>query len=186
MRPSDVQILFADLQPEIVTRSKTTPPETIAAAAAVLAEVATILGLPILFSVVPEGGKDACLIPELAGHAIPANTFPRMSASPWLEPRTVAALKASGRKTLVVAGFATEVVTLHAVLGAVGAGYRVLVPVDADGGMSEATEAAAIRRIERAGGETTSVVSVVTMLAPDFSTSPGADTFAALQKLRLA
>ena len=40
MNPSDIQILFADLQPEIVARSKTTPPKTIAAAAGVLAEVA--------------------------------------------------------------------------------------------------------------------------------------------------
>ena len=75
-----------------------------------------------------------------------------MSASPWLEPATVAAIGSSGRKILVIAGFATEVVTLHAALGAVAAGYRVLVPVDANGGMSSATEAAAIRQIERAGG----------------------------------
>ena len=53
MKASDVQILFADLQPEIVARSKTTPPDTIAAAAAGLAEVAMILGVPMLFSVVP-------------------------------------------------------------------------------------------------------------------------------------
>jgi hypothetical protein len=52
--------------------------------------------------------------------------------------------------------------------------------------MSGATEAAAIRQIERAGGVTTSVVTLVTTLAPDFSKSPGTDTFKALQKLRLA
>ena len=126
MNPSAVQILFADLQPEI----------------------AAIFGLPMLFSVVPEGGKTWSVMSELAEHAKPANTFQRMTATPWLDPATVDARRASGRTTLVVAGFATEVVSLHSVLGGIAAGYRVLVPVDANGGMSAATEAAALRPIE--------------------------------------
>jgi nicotinamidase-related amidase len=95
-------------------------------------------------------------------------------------------LSATGRKTLVVCGFATEVVVLYAAHAAVAAGFRVLVPVDACGGMSARTEDATFRRIEAAGGVNTSVVGLVTALAPDFSTSPGREAFAALQSLRLA
>jgi nicotinamidase-related amidase len=186
MKSQDIQILFADLQVEIVARSKTNPPSALAASAAVLAEVASLLEIPTLFTVVPEGGKKPNLVPELAGYATSENTFMRTSASPWVDNRTVKAMEANHRKTLVIAGFATEVVTLHTVLGAIEAGYGAVVPVDANGGMSGATEAAAIRQIERAGGVTTSVVTLVTTLAPDFSKSPGTDTFKALQKLRLA
>ena len=47
--PTTVQILFADLQPSIVVRSKTNPPQALAASAGVLAEVADLLKLPIHF-----------------------------------------------------------------------------------------------------------------------------------------
>jgi nicotinamidase-related amidase len=109
-----------------------------------------------------------------------------MSANPFLDRATRDAIAASGRKALVVAAFATEVVVVHAVRAAIEAGYRVHVPVDACGGMSDRTEAAAFRQIEAAGGVTTSVVELVTALAPDFSTSPGQQAFAASQALRLA
>ena len=45
---------------------------------------------------------------------------------------------------------------------------------------------AALRQIEAAGGVTTSVVSLVTAMAPDFAREPGRNAFAALQALRLA
>ena len=75
---------------------------------------------------------------------------------------------------------------VHAVLDAIAAGYRVYVPVDACGGMSCRTEDAAFRQIEAVGGVTTSVVTLVTALAPDFSTDLGGKTFGILQSLRLA
>ena len=51
--PNTVQVLFADLQPQIVARSKTNPPEALARSAAVLAQVARLLQLPMHLSVVP-------------------------------------------------------------------------------------------------------------------------------------
>jgi Isochorismatase family len=48
--------------------------------------------------------------------------------------------------------------TIHTVTAAIEGGYRVLVPVDACGGMTARTEAAALRQIEAFGGETTTVV----------------------------
>lgn len=184
--PTTVQILFCDLQPQIVARSKTNPPGALAASAGVLAQIARILGLPVSFSVVPEGGAAPELIPELLPFATPETIFPRMSASPFLDAATVRALQAHGRPTLVVAGFATEVVSLHAAVTALGRGYGVQLPVDANGGMSARSEDAAFRQIERAGGVVTSVVTLATSLAPDFSASPGKDVFQALQALRLS
>src|SRR5713101_2614429 len=51
--PNTVQVLFADLQPQIVARSKTNTPEALARSAAVLAQVARLLQLPMHLSVVP-------------------------------------------------------------------------------------------------------------------------------------
>ncbi len=181
-----VQILFADLQPTMVARSKTNPPAALAAAAGVLAEVAVLLGLPVHFSVAPEDSNPPVLIPELARQAGGAALLPRMSASPFLDAATRSALNSAGRRTLIIAGFAMEVVVLHAARAALAADFDVLVPVDACGGMSSRTEDAAIRQIEAAGGVTTSVVGLVTALEPDASKSPGQEAFAVLQTLRLA
>jgi pimeloyl-ACP methyl ester carboxylesterase len=51
--------------------------------------------------------------------------------------------------------------------------------------MSSRTEDVAFRQIESAGGVTTSVVTLVTALAPDFSTDLGGKAFGILHSLRL-
>jgi hypothetical protein len=49
----DVQILFADLQPELIRGSKTVDPAKLAHAVGVLAQVGQILGWPMIFSLTP-------------------------------------------------------------------------------------------------------------------------------------
>jgi hypothetical protein len=51
--------------------------------------------------------------------------------------------------------------------------------------MSERTEVAALRQIEADGAITTSVVSIATKLAPDFTTHLGKELFNIVQRLRL-
>jgi nicotinamidase-related amidase len=179
------QLLLCDLQKQIVARSKTTDKEALAKSAGVLLELAKLFALPTTLSVVPEGEKAPELIPELRNSGFAQEKL-RASASPFTEPSTVEALARSERKVLVVAGFATEVVVLHAVLDARNQGYQVLVPVDVCGGLSERTEQAALRQIEAAGAITTSVVSIATKLAPDFTTDVGKQMFGIVQKLRLS
>ena len=66
IKSSDVQILFADLQKQLVARSKTTAPDTLSQSAAVLAQLAKLFQLPVILSVVPEAEQAPELIPELA------------------------------------------------------------------------------------------------------------------------
>src|SRR5260370_15908249 len=148
--PNTVQVLFADLQPQIVAGRKPNPPEALARSAAVLAQVARLLHLPMHLSVVPEGGQRPELIPELARETEGVAQHPRLSASPFLDEATRAAIAATGRLHLVIAGFATEAVVLHAVRDAIAAGYRAYVPVDACGGMASPTGGAAVPQIQAA------------------------------------
>jgi hypothetical protein len=180
----DVQILFADLQPDLISGSSTVAPDQLAHAAGVLANVGQLLRLPMTFSVTSHDGKKAETVPELTEFASEANTFWRGEAGPFLDPATVSALDSNGRRTLVIAGFASEVVVLHAALDALEAGYTVQLPLDVVGSLSERTENAAIRQIERAGGITTSLWSLVSRLEPDFQKPPGLDVFKAMQSLR--
>ena len=67
------------------------------------------------------------------------------TASPFIDPAAREHLAWLGRPTLIIAGFATEVVVLHAALEALREGYGVIVAVDAWGAMSDRTESAAER-----------------------------------------
>lgn len=178
------QLLLCDLQPEIVARSKSIEPRALCKSAGVLLEIARLLSLPTTLSVVPEGGKTPQLISELRGSGFAQEKL-RASASPFLDEATKNLLALSKRRVLIIGGFATEAVVLNAVLDARVEGYEVLVPVDVCGGMSERTEQAVLRQIEAAGAITTSVVSIATKLAPDFTTDPGKNLFNIVQKLRL-
>jgi nicotinamidase-related amidase len=109
-----------------------------------------------------------------------------MTVDAFLDPQTREAIDAIKRPVLVIAGFAMEAVVLNTALSALESDYQVQVPVDACGGLSARTEDAALRQIEAAGGVTTSVVSLVTAMAPDAAQEPGRNTMAALQALRLA
>ncbi len=184
----DVQLLFIDLQPQIVQRSKTTDPKAIAQSAAVLAQLAKVFSLPLTITIVPEAeeGKDPGSIPELVKEAAEASQILRASPDPFLDEKVKQTLADNDRKTLVISGFATEAAVIHAVVGAIEAGYRAIVPIDACGGMSERTESAALRQIEAVGGEVTSTVTIATSLEPDLKTDLGQKMFGVLQQLRLA
>jgi isochorismate hydrolase len=178
------QVVFCDLQKQIVARSKTTEPDALRQSAGVLLQVAKLFGLPTTLSVVPEQEKAPESIPELRNDEFAPEKL-RTCASPFLDPATVQRLAETDRKVLILAGFATEVVVLHAALDARMQGYQVIVAVDACGGMSERTEQAALSQLEGAGVLISSVVSVATKLAPDFTTEKGKQMFALLQQLRL-
>jgi nicotinamidase-related amidase len=167
-----------------VARSKTIEPDALGKSAGVLLEVARLFSLPTTLSVVPEGDKAPELISELRGNGFAQEKL-RASASPFLDEATKNLLAQSRRKVLIIGGFATEAVVLNAVLDACAQGYEALVPVDVCGGMSERTEQASLRQIIAAGAITTSVVSIATKLAPDFTTDPGKDLFNIVQRLRL-
>ena len=74
--------------------------------------------MPITLSVVPENDQSPKLISPLIPSASKKNQFLRATASPFLEAATRDRLASLDRRTLILAGFFTEVVVLHAALHA--------------------------------------------------------------------
>jgi nicotinamidase-related amidase len=83
----------------------------------------------------PRAPREPELIPELAKETAGLPQFLRTGVS--LDERTTQALASNLRTTLIIAGFGTEAVVVHAATAAIASGYRVLIPVDACGGLSE-------------------------------------------------
>jgi len=97
-----------------------------------------------------------------------------------------AALKASGRKVLLVSGVATEVAVQLPALTAAAEGYDVHVIVDACGGVTERSEDAALRRLTQGGVKTSSLLSLIGELAGDFSQPKGQEAIGVLFELASA
>jgi isochorismate hydrolase len=171
LHSADVAVVFLDLQEEIVKNNRTC--QTLDLHAGALAKLAALHNLPAIASSVPPGG--AYLTSVLA--PLPDVTpMPRMLTSAFADTATAAAIAATGRRTLLLSGVASEIVVQRTALDALAAGYAVYVAVDACGGVAARTEDAAWRRITQAGGVTTSVTTFAAELAGDFTTELGGKT----------
>lgn len=168
-------ILFLDVQAEIVKNSRTVPLERLRRSAGALAKLAALHELPVFLSAVPPGGAFLEEVLAPLGHPEPRM---RMRTTAFADEGLVAALAATGRKVVILAGVATEIVVQRTALDAAAAGYAVHVAVDACGGVDARTEESAWRRMAAAGVVTSSVVTIAAELAGDFTTERGGATLA--------
>ena len=166
---SDTLVLFADLQAGIADIPLTVPYTRLQKGVSALARLAGIFGLPAFVSAVAgQDGSPAQVMPEIAQGLGDLPTHHRTTADSFENEDIRAAIAATGRKTLLIAGVATEVAVQLPALSGAGLGYRVFIVVDACGGISDRTEDAAFRRITQAGGSTVSVATLAGELAGDF------------------
>jgi hypothetical protein len=165
-------VVFLDLQDEIVKNSHTQPVATIRSHAGALAQLAALHRLPAFASSVPPGGA---YLPEVL-EPLAIQPRPRTETSAFADKQTVTELAAGGRRVLILAGVASEIVVVRTALDALHAGYTVQVAVDACGGVNPRTEDAAWRRIVQAGGVLTSVTTFGAELTGDFTTELGGKT----------
>lgn len=162
-------ILLADLQAGIVERTQTLPLERLKTAVRELAKLAKLFGMPAIVSGIRgEGGSAAKMIGEISEGLGTLPTHHRTTCDSFLNEEIVAAIEATGRKTLLISGVATELAVQLPALTASDQRYRVYVVLDACGGMSKRTEQAAVLRLAKAGATTVSVMTLAGEIAGDF------------------
>jgi nicotinamidase-related amidase len=166
-------VLFLDLQEEIMKNSRTLPIERLRRSAGALAKLAALHKLPVFLSAVPPGGAFLDVVLAPLGGSAPRK---RTQTTAFSDMGLVDGLAATGRRVLVLAGVASEIVVQRTALDALAAGYEVQVAVDASGGLDARTEDAAWRRIVAAGGVTTSVTTFAAEFTGDFTTELGGAT----------
>jgi nicotinamidase-related amidase len=167
--PLDTLILFADLQSGIVELTGTNSLDRLKKAVRALAQLAKLLDIPVIVTGVRgEDGKDAKILPQIGEVLGNLATHHRTTCDSFLNEEIVSAIKATGRKTLLISGVATELAVQLPALTASDQGYRVYIVLDACGGMSERTEQAALHRLSKAGATTVSVMTLAGELAGDF------------------
>lgn len=167
--PQDCLVLFVDLQSGIAELTKTISLARLQKGVLALSRLAHLFQMPIVVTGVRgQDGSDAKILPQIAEGAGPSTTIHRTTCDSFLNAEIVAAISATGRKTLLISGVATELAVQLPALSATEEGFRVFVVVDGCGGISERTEQAAIQRITQAGAAIVSVMTLAGELAGDF------------------
>ncbi|AQV97447.1 hydrolase [Cupriavidus necator] len=134
--------------------------------------------LPIVHSTVNvKTGLNKPPIPQLQKVLGDFPTYDRTSINSWEDVEFRAAVKATGRKKLIMTALWTEACLTFPALDALKEGYEVYVVADAVGGTSVAAHEAALRRIEQAGGKMISVAQLFCELQRDWSRSETVPAF---------
>jgi nicotinamidase-related amidase len=108
--------------------------------------------LPTILTTSFEQGPNGPLVPELKALFPEAPYIARPgNINAWDNEDFLAAVKATGKKQLILAGVVTEVCVAFPALSAVEAGYEVFVVTDASGTFNEVTRHSAWARMQAAG-----------------------------------
>lgn len=150
--PKDAIVLLLDHQTGLFQTVKDIPVQDLRTNTVVLAKVAELAKVPILTTASEPTGPNGPLMPELATAASSATFIPRKGeVSAWDNEDFKKAVKASGKKTVIIAGVWTSVCVAFPALQMKAEGYNVYAVLDASGDMSEMASRAAAMRMTQAG-----------------------------------
>ena len=132
-------------------------------------KLARLFDIPAIVTTAPTADGAPRVVPEVTDSLGDLPLHTRTTTDAFLHAPTREAIAGTGRRTVLIAGVATEIIVQHSALSALGHGFDVQVVVDACGGLSARTEDAALRRLVQAGVVTTSMASLAGQLAGDFT-----------------
>lgn len=166
---SDAAVLLIDHQSGLLSLVRDFEPNAFKNNVLALADLARYFELPTILTTSFEDGPNGPLVPELKEIFPEAPFIPRPGQiNSWDNQDFVDAVKATGRKQLIVAGVVTEVCVAFPVLSALSEGYEVFVVTDASGTFDEVTRHAAWSRMVAAGAQLSSWFGVACELHRDW------------------
>jgi nicotinamidase-related amidase len=176
LRPEDAAMLLIDHQVGTMGWVKSIPFEEMKRNALMLAQTARILKLPVVLTSSMEEYAQGPLLKELEP-ILPsefANRIKRLGIVNAMDDKNfAAAVHATGRKKLIIAGVTNDVCTVYPALSLVRDGFEVQVVADAGGSPSVMADDIALRRMERSGVTLTSTNQLIAELAGNWTTPEG-------------
>lgn len=145
-------VLLVDHQAGLLSMVRDIDPDKFKNNVLALANLAKYFKLPTIMTTSFEDGPNGPLVPELKATFPDAPFIPRPGQiNAWDNEDFVGAVKATGRKQLLIAGVVTEVCVAFPALSAIEDGYDVFVVTDASGTFNEVTRYSAWNRMSEAG-----------------------------------
>jgi nicotinamidase-related amidase len=185
LRPEDSVLVLIDHQPFQLTNLNSHDPHMAVNGATALAKAAKAFRVPtILTSVISDRG--GLIFPQITDVFPGQQVIDRTLLNTWEDKKVVDAVKATGRKQLIIAGLFTEICVAMPVIQALGEGWDVTVITDACGAVSVEAHEVAIQRMIGAGANVMTWLALASEWQRDHARTETAPAFIEILKQHAA
>ena len=154
LTPSNCAIVLIDFQEGQYATVGSASHEEINLGVITLAKLAHAYEVPTILTTVAVGmGVNKGTVPEITKELPGVEEIDRTGVNSWEDEEFRAAIEATGRKKIVMAGLWTEVCLTFPTLDMLREGYEIYPVIDAVGGVSKVTHESAIQRMVQAGAQ---------------------------------
>jgi nicotinamidase-related amidase len=167
--PDNSAVAFIDHQPQMTFGVANIDRQQLINNVVMLAKGAKEFGVPSILTAVETESFSGYIWPQLMDVFPGQQPIERTSMNSWDDPAFRAAVEATGRKNIIIAGLWTEVCVTWPTLNMIDQGYNVYIVEDACGATSQAAHDAAIRRSVQAGAVPMTTVATVLEFQRDWA-----------------
>jgi nicotinamidase-related amidase len=179
LTPQNAALVIIDFQPVQVSSIVTMEKRLLIANVVNLAKTAQLYDLPVVLTTVNVAtGLNTPTITPITDVLPGVTPIDRTAINAWEDEDFVAAVKATGRRKLIMVALWTEVCLAFPALDALREGFDVFAVVDAVGGTSQLAHQAGIDRVVQAGGKPVSWIQVACELQRDWNRAATTQGFA--------
>ncbi len=182
LTPENCGVVFIDHQPQMFFGVANIDRQTLLNNLLVLAKAAKIFGVPVILTAVESNGFSRNITPQLRELFPDQQPIEHTGMNAWDNQEFVAAVKRTGRKNFIIAAPWSETCLAFPAVQMLEEGLGIYVVEDASGGMSQTAHAAAIRRIEQAGGVSLTALQVLLEFQRDWARGQHFDEVMAVVK----
>ncbi|MBC3776774.1 isochorismate family cysteine hydrolase YcaC [Pseudomonas sp. SWRI99] len=169
LNKDDAIVLLVDHQTGLISLVQDFSPNEFKNNVLALADLAKFFDLPTILTTSFEQGPNGPLVPELKEMFPDAPYIARPGQiNAWDNEDFVKAIKATGRKQIIIAGVVTDVCVAFPTLSALAEGFDVFVVTDASGTFNNTVQQAAWSRMTQAGAQMMNWFSVACELHRDW------------------
>lgn len=151
LSPSDSALILIDHQPQMSFGVQSIDRQTLLNNTVGLAKAAKVFNVPTILTSVAAKTFSGDIWPEITRVFPEITPIDRTSMNAWEDDNFVKAVKATGRKRLVIAALWTEVCLIFPALSASEEGFDVFAVADASGGTTVVAHDMAMQRMIQAG-----------------------------------
>jgi len=183
LTPDNAAFLLIDYQPSQIAGVHSMDRALLLKNAVSTVRTIKAFGIPVVHSTINvAAGRGQPTLPELADLLKDDKPVDRTTTNSWEDIKFLQAVRATGRRKLIICALWTEICMAFTALDALREGYEVYPVVDAIGGTSPEAHRAGLDRVIQAGGRPVSWVSLAVELQRDWARQ---DTVAAVIEIVL-
>jgi nicotinamidase-related amidase len=167
--PQNAAFLFIDYQPSQLATVRSMDHTLLLKNAVSTVKAIKTFGVPVVHSTVNVASGQGSTLPELAELLADDKPLDRTTVNSWEDIEFLEAVRATGRRKLIICALWTEVCMAFTALDALRDGYDVYPVVDAIAGTSPEAHRAGLDRVVQVGGQPISWVSLACELQRDWA-----------------